>query len=128
MNYQIHQEVAFAVRPDQVYEVLTDDREFSRATGAAAKIGTLEGEAFSCFDGMIGGRQIELVPDQRIVQAWRARHWEPGVYSIVSFSLREDGYDTILVLDHTGFPIEEGPNLESGWTTMYWTPLRRFLS
>jgi len=32
--------------------------------------GRSAGEAFSAFDGHVTGRQIELVPGERIVQAW----------------------------------------------------------
>jgi hypothetical protein len=47
------------------------------------------GGAFTLFGGHITGRHIELVPDQRIVQAWRVVDWIPVVYSIVKFELTE---------------------------------------
>src|ERR1044072_1311264 len=54
--------------------------------------------------GHIVGRHIELVANERIVQAWRVIDWNPGVYSIVKFELAEHGSGTKLVFDHTGFP------------------------
>ena len=47
------------------------------------------GGAFTLFGGHIVGRHIELMPNQRIVQAWRVVDWNPGVYSIVKFELAE---------------------------------------
>jgi activator of HSP90 ATPase len=69
-----------------------------------------------------------LVPDQRIVQAWRAGSWQPGAYSIVRFELTDQGGTTKLVCDHTGFPAGTGDHLASGWKEHYWEPLQKFLA
>jgi activator of HSP90 ATPase len=53
---------------------------------------------------MIQGRNIELLPNRRIIQAWRAKTWADGVYSIVRFELKEQGAETKLVFEHCGFP------------------------
>ena len=59
--------------------------------GASAEISREVGGAFSIFGGVIVGRHIELVPYERIVQAWREKDWDPGLYSIVRFQLNEQG-------------------------------------
>jgi len=82
---------------------------------------------FILFGGHIIGRQIELVPNERIVQAWRVVDWEPGVYSIAKFELREQGSGTKIVLDHMGFPKGLGEHLAAGWRSHYWEPLEKFL-
>ena len=66
-----------------------------------------------------------VVPDRRIVQAWRGGPWEDGVYSIVKFELEGDTAGTKLVLDHAGFPEGQRDHLASGWDTNYWEPLRQ---
>ena len=73
-------------------------------TNAAADISPEVGGAFAMFGGVIVGRNIELVPARRIVQAWRPKYWDPGVYSMVKFELVAAGVGTKIVLDHTGFP------------------------
>jgi activator of HSP90 ATPase len=80
------------------------------------------------FGGMIVGRNIELVPGQRIVQAWRPTHWPSGIYSIVRFELKAQGSHTTLILDHTGFPEGEFASLKYGWNLKYWNPLQKFLA
>jgi hypothetical protein len=40
---------------------------------------------------MVLGRNIELIPNRRIVQAWRAKPWEGGIYSIAKSELLEGG-------------------------------------
>ena len=126
MAHSIHQEVRLPASPGRLYRILTDASSFSAMSGGApAQIDAVEGGAFSCFGGMIQGRSIELVPNERIVQAWRVKSWEPGVYSIARFDLRASDEGTLLVFDHTGFPPEQGDHLANGWHANYWEPLRK---
>ena len=128
MPDSIHQEVVVAASPARVYQALTDASQFSAFTaGAPADIPREQGAAFSCFGGMITGRHIELVPDRRIVQAWRAGNWPEGVYSIVRFELSSDGGGTRIALDQAGFPKGADQHLEGGWHKMYWEPLKKYL-
>ena len=112
------------------WQVLNNDGSlrWTGTGGAPAEISRDEGGPFSCFGDRIVGRQVELVPDRRIVQAWRAADWEDGVYSVVRFELREDGKGTRLVFDQSGFPQGEKGHLEAGWPKMYWEPLQEFLT
>ncbi len=124
----IHQEVDVKASPERVYGALTEARQFSAFTGGApAEISLEAGGAFSCFGGKIVGRNLELVPGRRLVQAWRAGSWPEGVDSIVRFELQRRGEETRIVFDHTGFPEDQRPHLESGWSAMYWEPLRKYL-
>lgn len=121
----IHQEVELRARPGRVYDALLAAKQFSALSGGlATEIDARAGGAFSCFGGHIIGRNIELVPQQRIVQAWRVVDWPEGVYSIARFELKAEGAGTRLILDHTGFPPEKKEHLAEGWETHYWTPLR----
>ena len=136
----IHQEVTFTASPKRVYEALTDAKQFQRVVelsnamktrmpGAPpAQISTEVGGTFSMFGGIIVGRHIELLPNQRIVQAWRPMYWNAGVYSIVKFELTESGSNTKLTLDHRGFPDGDAQHLLTGWNENYWEPLEKFLA
>jgi activator of HSP90 ATPase len=55
--------------------------------GKPTEISREAGGTFALFGGYITGRHVELVPNERIVQAWRAGGWDPGVYSIAKFEL-----------------------------------------
>lgn len=79
------------------------------------------------FDGHIVGRNLELVQDRRIVQAWRVVDWPDGVYSIVKFELRPRGAGTHLVFDHVGFPENRRASLAAGWQSHYWDPLTKYI-
>ncbi len=73
------------------------------------------------------GRNVERVPGERLVQAWRAKSWAAGLYSIVRFELRPEGKRTGVLLDHARFPDDQGEHLEKGWHANYWEPLQKML-
>jgi uncharacterized protein YndB with AHSA1/START domain len=127
----IHREALIAAAPQQVFELLTSGSQFSAATGQPAEITDREGASFSLFGGRVEGRQIELVPGQRVVQAWRfgSGHpsaWEPGVYSMVRFALEPAGDGTRLVIDHAGIPAEWIEHISLGYPAFYHDPIAKF--
>jgi activator of HSP90 ATPase len=136
----IHQEPIFKATAKRIYDALTDAQQFQKVTMLSvdakgtdfatkpAVISRELGSAFSLFGGYITGRQIELVPNQRLVQAWRAGSWPVGVYSIARFELVTDGAGTKIVFDHTGFPQGDGEHLAAGWKGHYWEGLEKFLA
>ncbi|MGD0404592.1 MAG: SRPBCC family protein [Candidatus Acidiferrales bacterium] len=124
----LHQEIDLKASPQKIYEILLDSKQFAAFTGMPAEISREPGGAFSMFGGMIVGRSVELVANQRIVQAWRPGSWDPGVYSIVRFELKGDSGETKLILDHTGFPEGDFAHLDPGWYARYWNPLKKYLS
>ena len=80
----IHQEPVIKASRKRVYDALTDARRFNevvKIVAATESAISLEkaptaispdvGGAFLLFGGIILGRHVELVPDTRIVQAWR---------------------------------------------------------
>lgn len=137
----IHQEASFKATRKRVYEALTNAQQFDTvahlgiamqsgmALGKApTEISTQAGGPFTIFGGHVVGRHIELVPNERIVQAWRAVIWDPGLFSIARFELVEQGSETRIVFDHTGFPKGQAEHLAAGWKGNYWEPLEKFLS
>ncbi len=129
MSNQIHQEVIINASASKVFDALTDAKQFSAFTGGApAEIDSSAGGRFSCFGGQITGRNIELVPGKRVVQAWRVGNWPEGVYSIARFELQQSDDSTKIVFDQAGFPEEAATHLEAGWGKMYWEPLKSYLA
>ncbi|MBZ5536294.1 MAG: SRPBCC domain-containing protein [Acidobacteriia bacterium] len=136
----IHQETVFKASRKRVYEALTNAQQFDKviqlsgvmksmpAANKPTEISREAGGAFALFGGYVTGRHIELVPNERIVQAWRAGSWDPGIYSIARFELTEQGAGTRIVFDHTGFPKGEAEHLAAGWKAHYWEPLEKLLA
>ena len=136
----IHQEPVFTASRKRVYDALTDGNQFDKVIQLSgvmqamhlpdkpAEISREAGGVFRLFGGYITGRQVEFVPNERIVQAWRTGGWDPGVYSIAKFELVEQGSGTKIIFDHTGFPQGEAKVLASGWKAHYWEPLAKLLA
>jgi activator of HSP90 ATPase len=136
----IHQEVVFKAPPKRVYDALAIASQFHKVELLSAAMKSVDvnahpavisrepGGAFSLFNDYLTGRQIELVANQRIVQAWRTASWAPGIYSIARFELAEQDSGTKLVFDHTGFPAGTADHLAAGWHANYWEPLEKFLA
>jgi activator of HSP90 ATPase len=122
----IHQELEFNASPQQLYEALLDSKQFTEFSGRPAEINHEVGGAFSLFKGHIIGRNLELVPNDRIVQAWRVVTWPEGAYSIVRFDLKSQGSGTHLVFDHMGFPEGLHDHLAAGWEENYWSLLKKY--
>jgi activator of HSP90 ATPase len=130
----IHQEIDFTVSPQRIYEALLDSKEFSGFAAVAgefsaksAQIDRVPGGAFSLFEGHIIGRIVDLVPNQRVIQAWRVVDWPAGIYSIVRFELVPNGSGTHLIFDQTGFPVKLRDRLAAGWQSHYWDLLKKYL-
>jgi len=136
----IHQETIFEADCARVYQALTATREFDAVTrlsdavtlvtapdAKATAISAEVGAPFTLFGGYITGRNLEVVRDQRLVQAWRAGSWNPGEYSVVRFDLQAQGKRCRVVFEQLGFPISHGVSLAEGWHVHYWEPLAKFL-
>jgi activator of HSP90 ATPase len=121
----IHQEITLGAAPARIYEALVDAARFGALSGAPASGASSEGAPFSLFGGHITGRHVELVPGKRVVQAWRAKTWPEGLYSIVRFELETVGAGTKLVFDHDAFPPDMAEHLAKGWQTNYWDHLAK---
>lgn len=129
----IHQEALIDATPAEVYRYLTDGETFAAATGMGARIEGRAGSEFSLFEGRIEGRQVELVPGERVVQAWRfgAAHpdvWAPGVYSVVRFTLGDEAGRTRFVVAHDAIPAEWEEHIEGGYPAFYQEPMARYFA
>jgi activator of HSP90 ATPase len=122
----IHQEVDLNASPQRVYQALLDPKQFASFSGRPAEIDPAVGGTFSLFKGHIIGRNLELVPNQRIVQAWRVVTWPDGAYSIARFELKLQGSGTRIIFDHIGYPSGLHDHLAEGWQENYWSTLKKY--
>ena len=124
----IHQEVDFKATPARIYEVMLDAKQFATCTKDAAEIEPRAGAPFKLFGGRIEGRNVELVPNQRIVQAWRPSYWPAGVYSIVKFELLARNSEPASSSITRGLLNDKWAGLNEGWGSHYWEPLHKYLN
>jgi uncharacterized protein YndB with AHSA1/START domain len=128
MTKIIRQTVTIGAPPKKVYAALIEEKRHAKFTGETAKISRKVGGPFSCYGGYLTGINVELVPAKRIVQAWRAKSWPAGTYSIATFALaRAAGGKTKVTFTHVGVPSANAKDINSGWRTHYWKPLKAYL-
>ena len=120
----VRQSVTLRASPHQVYEALMDSAKHSEFTGDVAGISREVGGAISAGSGYIDGRNLELDPDRKIVQAWRGSDWPEGHYSRATFSLSAVPRGTRLTFRQSGVPEEFYEDISQGWRDYYWTPMK----
>jgi activator of HSP90 ATPase len=114
--------------PQEVYHAWLSSDGHTAMTGSPAAISDQVGVDFQAWDGYIHGKNIELITNQRIVQAWRTVEFsddEPD--SRIEVTLEPVGRQTKLTLRHTGLP-PHGGQYEQGWVDSYFEPMKEFFS
>ncbi|HJX13905.1 MAG TPA: SRPBCC family protein [Dehalococcoidales bacterium] len=123
----IRQSATFKAVPHDVYEALMDAKKHGQFTGGEADISREVGGRFTAYDGYIEGVNLELVPDNKIVQSWRGSDWPEGHYSRATFSLEKTPSGTRLTFTQTGVPEEFYADISRGWRDYYWGPMKEML-
>lgn len=79
-------------------------------------------EVFSLWDGEIHGKNLAVVPQEKLVQEWYG--WDDALgASQVTFTLYTEGKETVLELSQTDIPDGEFEDVEAGWRNYYLEPL-----
>ena len=125
MSNHIHLEVSLPASPERYYEFLINGAKFGDVTGQPGKGGGSEGAYFELFGDWLHGRQIELKKNERVTQAWRFKDWDPGVYSMVRFTLTPEGQGTRLTMDQDGVPDEFHEHVKTNWKGFYFDPFSK---
>jgi activator of HSP90 ATPase len=127
LSKNIRQTVTFKATPHAVYEILMDSKKHAQFTGGEAKISRKAGGRFTIYGGEIAGENLELVPDQKIVQSWRYADWPEGVYSKATFALEAVEKGTRLIFSQSGVPDDKYEDIKQGWKDYYWEPMKAML-
>ena len=115
--------------PQEIYEAWLDSLAHSAMTGATAVMSDKVGAAVSAWDGYITGRNVELVPGERIVQSWRtSKFTDAHEDSVVTVLLEETDDGTLLTLVHSNVPDDQRSYEEGGWEESYFLPMKEYFS
>jgi uncharacterized protein YndB with AHSA1/START domain len=121
----IKHRVRFKLSPEKIYDLLADSRKRTAVTGREALMSDEVGGKFSTDAGQVTGVNVDLMPGQRLVQAWRRKDFPEGIYSMAAITLAPTpGGGTELVLTHRGVPKQLLDQIEDYWRSVYWTPMK----
>jgi uncharacterized protein YndB with AHSA1/START domain len=112
-----------------IYDAWLDSLAHSEMTGGEANMSDEIGAEVSAWDGYISGRNLELVPGERIVQSWRSSKFaDEHEDSIITITLQEVDGGTLLTLEHSNVPDEQRSYEEGGWQENYFEPMVAFFA
>lgn len=113
--------------PKKIYEAFLSTKKHAAMTGAGAEIDPEVGGEFTAWDGYIEGKNLELVPNKKIVQAWRTSEFPArSKDSRVEILFEKEKTGTRLTLLHTNIPQGQGENYRVGWEDYYFKPMKKF--
>jgi uncharacterized protein YndB with AHSA1/START domain len=115
---------SIAAPPEDVYRALTNAATIKLWTGEDAEMSDVPGSEFSLWEGSIEGKNLEFVPDKKIVQQWY--FGEESTESIVTLLLHPNGPGTSVELRHTNIPDQEFEDIVEGWNSSYFGSLMEF--
>jgi uncharacterized protein YndB with AHSA1/START domain len=115
--------------PREIYDAWLNSRAHSAMTGGKAIMSDEIGAEVSAWDGYIGGRNLELVPGERIVQSWRTtRFSDRHEDSIITVMLENVAGGTSLTLVHSNVPDDQRSYEEGGWQSKYFEPMQVYFA
>ncbi len=125
---KIHFEVSAEITatPKQIYEAWLDSEQHSSMTGGSAIASDLVGKSFTAWDGYIEGRNLELIPGEKIIQDWRTSEFEDSDEdSRLEIGLKALKGGTLVSIRHSNLP-EHGMQYKSGWVENYFDPMKEY--
>ena len=116
-------------KPELIYEAWMDSKLHSDFTGALALIDPQVNGKFTAWDDYISGTNIELLPNEKIVQKWRTTEFPVNSPdSVLEIILEKEKSGTKLTLRHSNIPDGQSGNYKKGWIDFYLEPLKHYFS
>ncbi len=118
----INQTYELNATPTVIFEALTDPAIIEQWSGAPAKMEANRKTNFSLFGGQVEGTNLEVIPNQKLVQKWPHD-------TKVTITLAANDAGTTVELLHEDIPGSEAEELfNQGWKNHYFGPLQTFFA
>ncbi len=112
-----------------IYAAWLSGKGHAAMTGSPATGRARVGGRFTAWEGYIEGKNLELVPHSRIVQAWRTTDFPAGAPdSLLEVQLSPAKGGTKVTLVHTGIPEGQAGGYREGWAEYYFSPMKEYFS
>lgn len=108
-----------------VYNAIVNPAMIELWTGDDAIMDDQQGTEFSLYEGTISGKNIEIIPQEKIVQQWYFGEQEEA--SIVTLKFHVDKKYTSVEVVHTNIPDDAFENITEGWSFAYFEPIKELL-
>ena len=112
--------------PENIYAAWLDSQKHAEMTGGTANVNAIVGEDFQAWDGYIEGGNLELIPNEKIVQSWRTVDFtESEEDSHLEITLLQVENGTKITIIHSNLP-PHGGQYQSGWDESYFQPMKNY--
>jgi len=108
-----------------VFNALTRPEMFVAFTNGSGRIDPTVGGTFEMFGGNVHGEILELEEPNKIVQEWRFKSWPDGLFSRVTFTIKQNSDSTEITVKQTGVPKTDLERTKEGWEKYYWDAMKR---
>ena len=112
--------------PSDVYAALTNPFTIELWSGYPAVMSAEPGSEFSLWEGDITGKNLEFVPDNKVVQEWY--FGEQSERSIATISIQPFRQDSQVTVEHTNIPDDDFEEIAEGWREYYIGAIIRFFN
>lgn len=100
-----------------VYAALTNPYTIELWSGYPAEMSQVPGSEFSLWEGDITGKNIEFIPDRKLVQEWYFGDQQEK--SIVTINILPEGGNSVVSVEHTNIPDDDFNDIAEGWREFY---------
>jgi activator of HSP90 ATPase len=112
--------------PEKLYRAWLSSEEHAAMTGSPAQLSGEAGDTFKAWGGYITGKNLELEPGKRILQAWRTTEFdESDEDSLLEVLLERSGEHTRITIRHSNLP-DHGMQYQQGWIDSYFDPMKAY--
>jgi len=127
MSLTFHLTTEIPASAESIYNAWLNSQEHALMTNSESAVASHEvGAAYKAHGEHIWGKNIELVPNKKIVQTWRTKGFkETDPDSLLEVQFEDNGATTKLTLTHSEVPDQE-VHAESGWTEHYFKPMTKY--
>lgn len=114
-------------RVSEIYQSWLSSEGHTAMTGSPAQVEGRVGGTFSAWDGYISGSTLDLIPNRRIVQAWRTTEFPHNAPdSHLEILLDEVDGGTRITFIHSNMPPDQVDSYRQGWEDFYFKPMRKY--
>lgn len=110
---------------EKVWQALTDPNIIPLWSDAPAKMSDQVGDLFELWNKTIIGKNLEVVPMEKLVQNWKPVHWK--TFSKVTFTLFTKKVWTVVNMEQIGVPADEYSEISDGWNRYYLGKIKKLL-
>ncbi len=112
--------------PTEVFNAWLDSSKHAKMTGGGAECSDQAGDNFSAWDGYISGKNLTIVPNSCIKQAWRTTEFkETDDSSLLEIQFEKAGSGCQVTLIHSQIPVGQ-PDYKQGWKDHYFSPMEKY--